>query len=132
MADTAKFFGGCTTALSAMVQLQVTHINVLSKMDLVRAVDRRRIDSFTHPDYDSLTAELNTQVDKKFSGLNQVQCPGFFSRPQNFLINHPTTFLLCPRHLLHCWKSTTWSASYPWTTTKRTQLRTCCFRLILL
>ncbi|KAJ8907514.1 hypothetical protein NDN08_007625 [Rhodosorus marinus] len=72
MADTAKFFGGCTTALSAMVQLQITHINVLSKMDLVRAVDRRRIDSFTHPDYDSLAAELNTQVDKKFSGLNQA------------------------------------------------------------
>ena len=33
--ETSKFFAGAMTALSAMVVLELPHINVLSKMDLL-------------------------------------------------------------------------------------------------
>lgn len=36
MEDKAKFFAGVMSAMSCMVSLECPHINVLSKMDLVR------------------------------------------------------------------------------------------------
>ncbi|XP_063946394.1 GPN-loop GTPase 3 isoform X2 [Daucus carota subsp. sativus] len=36
MTDVAKFMSGCMASLSAMVQLELPHVNILSKMDLVR------------------------------------------------------------------------------------------------
>jgi GTPase SAR1 family protein len=33
--DRAKFFSGVLSAMSAMIQLELPHINVLSKMDLL-------------------------------------------------------------------------------------------------
>jgi hypothetical protein len=33
--DTGKFFSGVMSAMSAMIQLEVPHINVLTKMDLL-------------------------------------------------------------------------------------------------
>lgn len=35
MTDVTKFISGCMSSLSAMVQLEVPHVNILSKMDLV-------------------------------------------------------------------------------------------------
>ena len=35
LTDAAKFFGVCLTALSTMLQLELPHISVLSKMDLL-------------------------------------------------------------------------------------------------
>lgn len=36
MTDVAKFISGCMASLSVMVQLELPHVNILSKMDLVR------------------------------------------------------------------------------------------------
>lgn len=33
--DVTKYISGCMACLSAMVQLELPHINILSKMDLV-------------------------------------------------------------------------------------------------
>ena len=33
--DAAKFFSGAMSALSTMVQLEIPHINIMSKMDLL-------------------------------------------------------------------------------------------------
>lgn len=35
MTDVTKFISGCMASLSAMVQLELPHINIISKMDLV-------------------------------------------------------------------------------------------------
>lgn len=35
MTDVTKFISGCMASLSAMIQLELPHINILSKMDLV-------------------------------------------------------------------------------------------------
>jgi GTPase SAR1 family protein len=45
--DTSKFFSGVLSAMSAMLQLEIPHINVLSKMDLVGdAVKSKRLERY--------------------------------------------------------------------------------------
>jgi GPN-loop GTPase len=49
--DKAKFFAGTLSAMSAMVNMELPHINVLSKMDLVQSqVGRKELRRFTDPD----------------------------------------------------------------------------------
>lgn len=70
MADAAKFFGGCITALSAMIQLEVPHLNVMSKMDLARGIDKRRLEEFMFPDTEQLMEELSEHTGPRFLKLN--------------------------------------------------------------
>lgn len=72
MADAAKFFGGCLTALSAMIQLEVPHLNVISKMDLARGVDKRQLEEYMYPDVDNLVKELSEHTTPKFLRLNSA------------------------------------------------------------
>lgn len=49
--DRAKFFSGTLSAMSAMMLLEVPHLNVLSKMDLVKGQVRKRdLKRFLTPD----------------------------------------------------------------------------------
>ena len=49
--DRAKFFAGTLSAMSAMIMLEMPHINVLSKMDLVKgSVPRKDLKRFIDPD----------------------------------------------------------------------------------
>jgi GPN-loop GTPase len=49
--DKAKFFAGTLSAMSAMVNMELPHINILSKMDLVQSqVGRKELRRFTDPD----------------------------------------------------------------------------------
>lgn len=49
--DRAKFFAGTLSAMSAMIMLEVPHVNVLSKMDLVKGtVSRQDLKRFIDPD----------------------------------------------------------------------------------
>ncbi|KAL8743014.1 MAG: hypothetical protein Q9190_004585 [Brigantiaea leucoxantha] len=49
--DRAKFFAGTLSAMSAMVMLEVPHVNVLSKMDLVKgSVPKKQLKRFVDPD----------------------------------------------------------------------------------
>ena len=49
--DRAKFFAGTLSAMSAMILLEVPHINILSKMDLVKGqVGKRELKRFLDPD----------------------------------------------------------------------------------
>jgi hypothetical protein len=43
-----------------MVQLEIPHVNVISKMDMVRK-KRSFMERFYHPDGDELAAELNRE-----------------------------------------------------------------------
>lgn len=44
--DPAKFLSGCLVALSAMTMLEVPHVNLLSKCDLLSAAQRAQIDEY--------------------------------------------------------------------------------------
>ncbi|KAI9679044.1 MAG: ATP binding protein [Trizodia sp. TS-e1964] len=49
--DRAKYFAGTLSAMSAMIMLEIPHVNVLSKMDLVKdMVGRRELKRFIDPD----------------------------------------------------------------------------------
>ncbi|KAF2136760.1 uncharacterized protein K452DRAFT_322189 [Aplosporella prunicola CBS 121167] len=49
--DHAKFFAGTLSAMSAMLMLEMPHINILSKMDLVKhTVAKRELKRFIDPD----------------------------------------------------------------------------------
>src|ERR1700733_10723614 len=49
--DRAKFFAGTLSAMSAMIMLEVPHVNILSKMDLVKGqVGTREFKRFLDPD----------------------------------------------------------------------------------
>ena len=49
--DKAKFFAGTLSAMSAMIMLEVPHVNVLSKMDLVKGqMGTRQFKRFLDPD----------------------------------------------------------------------------------
>lgn len=49
--DRAKFFSGTLSAMSAMLMLELPHVNILSKMDLVKGqVTRNELKRFIDPD----------------------------------------------------------------------------------
>ena len=49
--DTARFFAGTLSAMSAMLLLEIPHVNVLSKMDLVKGVlPKKQLKRFVDPD----------------------------------------------------------------------------------
>ena len=49
--DRAKYFAGTLSAMSAMIMLEIPHVNVLSKMDLVKgSVTRKEMKRFINPD----------------------------------------------------------------------------------
>lgn len=50
MVDGAKFLSGSTIALCVMANLEVPHVNVLSKIDLLSPRAKRHLDVFLHPD----------------------------------------------------------------------------------
>lgn len=72
MADSAKFFGGCITALSAMIQLEVPHLNVMSKMDLTKRLGNRRIDDYMDADVDTLIGNLSKNMSPRYRKLNNA------------------------------------------------------------
>lgn len=63
-----KYISGCLASLSAMVQLEVAHVNVLSKVDLLP--DRRELNKYLDPDVRLLLADLNRDMPPQFGKLN--------------------------------------------------------------
>lgn len=56
--DRAKFFAGTLSAMSAMIMLEIPHINILSKMDLIKGQVRKRdLNRFLDPDSALLEGE---------------------------------------------------------------------------
>lgn len=56
--DKAKFFAGTLSAMSAMIMLELPHVNILSKMDLVKdMVGRKELKRFVDPDQNLLDDE---------------------------------------------------------------------------
>jgi GTPase SAR1 family protein len=50
MCDRAKFLSGCLVALSAMTMLELPHVNILSKCDLLSEDQREDLESFVFAD----------------------------------------------------------------------------------
>ncbi|KAL8712275.1 MAG: hypothetical protein Q9220_003426 [cf. Caloplaca sp. 1 TL-2023] len=67
--DRAKFFAGTLSAMSAMIMLEIPHVNIMSKMDLVKGqVPKRELKRFLDPDT-SLLEEDEEVVDDRSNAL---------------------------------------------------------------
>ena len=55
MVDGNKFISGAMAALSVMVNLELPHVNVLSKVDLLSQASRLQLDHFLQPDTELLS-----------------------------------------------------------------------------
>lgn len=67
MVDGAKFLSGTMAALSVMINLELPHLNVLSKMDLLSKTAKKQLDSFLEPDPHNLLANLETTGSKWYT-----------------------------------------------------------------
>ncbi|KAL8561089.1 hypothetical protein ACOMHN_031033 [Nucella lapillus] len=68
----SKFVSGMMTALSTMVNLEVPHINVLSKLDLLSKKDKKELERYLEPDLRTLLAEEfdETKFGHRYKSLN--------------------------------------------------------------
>lgn len=74
MVDASKFFSGVFATLSTMVNLEIPHINILSKLDLLNKRARKILDRYLEPDIDLLVEQDtgNTAWHKKHQKLSQA------------------------------------------------------------
>ena len=70
--DGAKLLSGVLTAMSAMVQLEIPHVNVMSKMDLLTAQQKRKLESYLDVDTDLLIDEIKVDMTSKYFSLNRA------------------------------------------------------------
>ena len=70
--DAPKFISGVLCCLSAMTALELPHVNVLSKCDLLPS--KRALDEFLDADADALQAQLNEGTRPAFLRLNSAIC----------------------------------------------------------
>ncbi|GFR41654.1 hypothetical protein Agub_g2396 [Astrephomene gubernaculifera] len=66
--DVAKFMAGALQALAAMVKLELPHVNILTKIDLLE--DKRHLDDFLFPDPALLLPQLAASTGPRFKQLN--------------------------------------------------------------
>ncbi|KAI1915938.1 hypothetical protein LOZ53_000845 [Ophidiomyces ophidiicola] len=82
VADRAKFFAGTLSAMSAMILLEMPHVNILSKMDQVKGlVGKRELKRFTSVDVNLLAEEQGEEgipVDPSSTG--ELLSGGSFKR----------------------------------------------------
>lgn len=92
--DKTKFFAGTLSAMSCMIMLEIPHINILSKMDLVRnQVSKRELKRFLDPDPSILATDIHAETNPKFHRLNE--CMPIFPPPNFTLINTSLTGNRC-------------------------------------
>ncbi|KAF1963380.1 hypothetical protein CC80DRAFT_460055 [Byssothecium circinans] len=80
--DRPKFFSGTLSAMSAMLMLEMPHINILSKMDLVKGqVKNRELKRFLDPDPNLLDDDPTRKKtkDDEEEGRRGYQDPGLTS-----------------------------------------------------
>lgn len=70
--DRSKFFSGALSAMSAMILLELPHINILSKIDLLKdEVSKKQLKQFLNPDPLVLEKDADKQLNPRFARLNK-------------------------------------------------------------
>jgi len=83
--DPSKFIAGTLSSQSCMMQLELPHVNVLTKLDLMDKGSRDNLDSFLNMDVETFVGSLQTEngghFHEHFAGINNAiaQLIGEFS-----------------------------------------------------
>lgn len=81
MDDKPKYFAGVLSAMSVMINLDIPHINIMTKMDLVyhsndkrgpKYTQRKEMERYMDPDPLLLADEANAETNHMFFSLNQA------------------------------------------------------------
>jgi len=75
MVDGAKFLSGSMAALSCMINLELSHVNILSKVDLLSPEAKKRLDTYLEPDTLTLLtsgAGSRSAFDDKYQHLSEA------------------------------------------------------------
>lgn len=67
--DGAKFIAGCMQCQAAMMNLELPHVNIMSKVDLMEST--ATLEQYLTPDHDALAGELNVRMRPRFRKLNE-------------------------------------------------------------
>mmetsp|Transcript_39317 Transcript_39317/g.113763 ORF Transcript_39317/g.113763 Transcript_39317/m.113763 type:complete len:272 (-) Transcript_39317:97-912(-) len=70
--DGAKYLAGGLAALTAMVNLELPHINVLTKCDLLRDKEEGFLDKYLEADTEAIVADLKASMIPKYRQLNEA------------------------------------------------------------
>eukprot|EP00298_Acanthocystis_sp_HF-20_P020776 c2606_g1_i1.p1 GENE.c2606_g1_i1~~c2606_g1_i1.p1 ORF type:complete len:293 (+),score=90.47 c2606_g1_i1:36-881(+) len=71
--DSTKFLSASLTAMSTMVMLEIPHLNVLTKCDLIHNWRKRRdIEMYTEMDILSMLASIRDSTPKRFKSLTKA------------------------------------------------------------
>mmetsp|Transcript_60496 Transcript_60496/g.124519 ORF Transcript_60496/g.124519 Transcript_60496/m.124519 type:complete len:253 (-) Transcript_60496:674-1432(-) len=70
--DVGKFLGGSLTALCCMISLEISHYNILNKMDLLQNLPGKIIERYLYPDPIGLLSEINQVSNIKYRKLNRA------------------------------------------------------------
>merc|ERR1719158_964328 len=72
--EPAKFIGGSLTALSTMVNLELPHINVLTKCDLMKGgeEEQEHIERYIEGDTSAVIDDLKATMHPKYRRLNEA------------------------------------------------------------
>ncbi|XP_019545526.3 GPN-loop GTPase 3 [Aedes albopictus] len=74
MIDGAKFLSGTMAALSVMVNMELPHVNILSKMDLLSKTSKGQLDKYLEPDPQALLGEVTNESSwgRKYRKLSET------------------------------------------------------------
>ncbi|RAH87485.1 putative ATP binding protein [Aspergillus japonicus CBS 114.51] len=88
--DKAKFFAGTLSAMSAMLMLEMPHVNILTKMDQVKdMISRKELKRFTNVDVQLLQADADREEEEEeeqeAGGVREVVHRGDPAAKENLL-----------------------------------------------
>ncbi|XP_053693668.1 GPN-loop GTPase 3 [Sabethes cyaneus] len=74
MIDGSKFLSGTMAALSVMVNMELPHVNILSKMDLLSKTSKGQLDKYLEPDPQALLGEVTNESSwgRKYRKLSET------------------------------------------------------------
>lgn len=102
--DTPKFLAGGLAALTAMVNLELPHINVLTKCDLLK--EETDIDKFLEADSQAVIQDLKTNMIPRYKKLNEAMAELLeeYSLVSFVALNKDDedSIELCLAHVNHC------------------------------
>mmetsp|Transcript_28066 Transcript_28066/g.74229 ORF Transcript_28066/g.74229 Transcript_28066/m.74229 type:complete len:270 (+) Transcript_28066:126-935(+) len=102
--DAPKFLSGALAALTAMVNLELPHINVLTKCDLLP--EEADVDKFLEADTEAIVQELKSSMHPRYKALNEAmgQMLDEFGLVSFVTLNRDDedSIELCLAHVNHC------------------------------
>lgn len=77
LVDASTFISATLMAMACQINLELPHLNVLSKMDIVKRdgiIEKRDLESYLNPDTEFLLSKLVSGTNPKFRDLNESLC----------------------------------------------------------